>query len=464
MRVLLLAFSGVRVEDPELRAKGLTLPGFVDRSRVIASLPSLGLLTLAAHTPPDVELEYREVEEATEDLAAGILDEDFDLVAVSCLTARIEDAYRFAGLLREGPAPVALGGLHASTCPEEAGRHFDIVLIGEGEITWPALLQDLRRGRCRDRYDATGIDPRGVAFGDGPIPRFDLLEGERYTRFTIQTSRGCPLACDFCGASRLLGPYRAKPATRVRAELDALEEVRPGAFLELADDNTFRGRDRSRELARVLAERPRRWFTETDLGVADDPELLELLAASGCAQLLIGFESVRREPLVDLDGRGFKARLWEGYADRIARIQSHGISVNGCFVLGFDTDDAAVFDETLEFVRRTGLAEVQITLLTPFPGTPLRARLAREGRLLEEAGWRNHTLFDPTFHPAGMPVAELRARFHDLMERMYAPEEVTRRRAIFRDCWRTSARRRDAAEGCSEGPEGSRVGVARGIP
>ena len=427
--------SGVRVRDQELLRLGMTLPGFVERSRVIASLPSLGLLTIAGLTPAHWEVVYREADEAP------VVEDRFDLVAISSLSARVLEAYALADRLRAGGTKVVLGGLHVSALPREAMAHADAVVQGEGEAVWPTLLRDLEEGRLRPLYSSFDPSARAFRMEEAPIPRYDLLDPSQYNRLPLQTTRGCPLDCSFCAASRLISPYRRKPIDRVRRELEAILAIWPRPFIELADDNTFVDKRWGKDLARALSEYPVRWFTETDLSVADDEELLDLLADSGCAQLLIGLESARRESLRGVDGRDWKHSRWEEYAEKIGRIQSRGISVNGCFVLGFDGDDAGVFERTREFVREIGLAEVQITVLTPFPGTALHEQLEREGRLLSPVYWDRCTLFDVTFRPAGMGVDELEGGFRSLMVDLYGSEEVGRRKKLFRECVRAARRR-----------------------
>jgi radical SAM superfamily enzyme YgiQ (UPF0313 family) len=436
--------SGVRVKDDELRRLGMTLPGFIERGRVIASLPSLGLLTLAAHTPEHWEVEYREIDEITGDPAMQIAREGFDIVAISALTARILDAYAVAGRLRECGVPVILGGLHASALPQEALVHADVVVQGEGELVWPGVLSDFEAGQLRRFYSSLHA-PRRFALADARVPRYDLLDVDRYNRLTLQTTRGCPLDCSFCAALRLISPYKMKPFDRIRAELEAILEIWPRPFLELADDNTFVSKPWARGLARLLAEYSVRWFTETDLSVADDEELLEALAESGCAQLLIGLESVDRAALDQVDSRHWKQQQRGEYVAKIQKIQSHGITVNGCFIFGFDQDDPGVFDRTKEFIHESGLSEVQITILTPFPGTQLYERLKSQGRLLRPVFWDACTLFDVTFQPKRMNVSELEDRFRRLMLELYNPEESARRKAIRKDCYSRVAAARHAA-------------------
>ncbi len=433
-RVLLLAMSGVRVKNDELRELGMSLPGFIERGEVIASLPSLGLLTLAAHTPAHWETEYREIDELSVDAVDQIVRGDYDLVAISSLTARVLDAYRIADGLRETRTTVVIGGLHASAMPHEAAQHADAVIQGEGELLWSELLADFEAGCMRALYSSFNARRR-FSLADARPPRYDLLDIERYNRLTLQTTRGCPLDCAFCGASRLISPFKIKPIDLVRRDLEAILELWPRPFIELADDNTFVSKRWARELCELFAEYPVRWFTETDLSVADDDELLEALAHSGCAQLLVGLESTKPVALDEADSQGWKQQQFSEYVTKIEKIQSFGITVNGCFILGFDHDDDAVFDRTREFVRESGLSEVQITLLTPFPGTQLYRTLEAEGRLLRPEFWDECTLFDVTYQPKLMSPQELETGFRGLMEQMYSPAESAARKQIRKECY-----------------------------
>jgi len=420
----LIAMSGVRAHDAELTRLGLTLPGFVERNKVIASLPSLGLLTLAGMTPGDVDVEYLEVP----DLAAvDGLPGEFDAVAISSFSAQIREAYALADRYRAAGTQVILGGLHVTALPGEARRHADAIVIGEGEPSWPALVDDLRRGRLAPVYDS-----RGASFdlAQAPLPRFELLDLGRYNRLTVQTQRGCPFRCEFCAASIRLSPtYKLKPVEKVLAEIRRIKELWPRPFIELADDNSFVNKPHSKRLMRALAGENVRWFTETDVSVAEDEELLGLMRDSGCAQVLIGLESPSRAGLEGMEQKSnWKAQQLARYREAIGRIQDHGITVNGCFILGLDGTGAESFDEILAFVKESGLFEVQVTVQTAFPGTPLYERLAREGRLLRAEAWELCTLFDVNFRPAGMSVAELEAGLRRLVRELYSTDATRERR------------------------------------
>lgn len=431
MKIGLLAMSGIRAQDPELLEMGLTLPGFVERSKVIASLPSLGLLTLAGATPDGVAVEYVDVDDIPENDLPG----EWDAVALSSTTARIKDTYALADRYRDAGIPVILGGIHVSACPGEAARHADAVVVGEAEGVWPGIVNDLRDRRLKPVYD--GRRER-LDLDATPLPRFDLLDPGLYNRITVQTQRGCPFDCVFCASSIRLAPgFRAKSPERVLAEVDAVRAIWDKPFLEFADDNTFADKARARKLLDGLASRDVRWFTETDISVADDPELLARLRDSGCAQLLIGLESPSQSTLTGVEGRGdWKAGRAESYAEAIRRIQAHGVSVNGCFVLGLDGAGPDQFDDILDFVRQSGLHEVQVTVMTPFPGTPLYESLLRQGRLPVTDPWESCTLFDVVYEPRGVTREELVAGLHHCTRELYNDDEVRRRRRSLREQWR----------------------------
>jgi radical SAM superfamily enzyme YgiQ (UPF0313 family) len=304
------------------------------------------------------------------------------------------------------------------------------VLLGEGESLWPQMIAALRQGRLKRIYDAR---PLTFDFRLSPMPRFDLLDMEKYNRLTVQTQRGCPYNCDFCGASIRLNPrYRAKPVPRVMAELHRVKELWSHPFIEFADDNTFADKAHGRELVRALIPEGLRWFTETDISIARDPELLAMMKDAGCAQILIGLESPTVEGLDGLEQKAnWKLRQRETYLRAIEIIQDAGITVNGCFVLGLDGQDESCFDSVFQFVKNSGLYEVQITVMTAFPNAPLYDRLAAAGRLLEPEGWESCTLFDVNYKPELMSVTDLESGFRKLTAQIYDSNFVEERRRRF---------------------------------
>jgi radical SAM superfamily enzyme YgiQ (UPF0313 family) len=436
MDIGLIAMSGIRVCDRELLELGLTLPGFVERSKTIASLPSLGLLTLAGMTPQSHRMSYIEVPDLAD---MPNVPREFELVAISSYSAQIAEAYDLSDRFRRIGVRTVMGGPHVTALPEEAARHCDAVVVGEGECCWLEVLRDAEAGSLKPIY---GLPRREFDLRYAPLPAFELLDISRYNRLTVQTSRGCPHQCEFCASSVLLtARYKQKPAAKVLDEIDRIIELWDRPFIEFADDNTFVNRRYWKHLLPQIVDRGIRWFTETDISVSEDCELLELMRESGCAQILIGLESPTVAGLHGIELRGnWKRRQQSDYIDAIHRIQSHGITVNGCFVLGLDGQGPEVFDQVFEFVTESGLYEVQITVMTAFPGTPLYARLKSEGRILEDERWDKCTLFDVNFQPALMSADDLRAGLRNLAVRLYSDEFTTWRRSNFRNTMRVSAK------------------------
>ncbi|MEI7902154.1 MAG: radical SAM protein [bacterium] len=428
MNIGLFPMSGIRVCDAELLRLGLTLPGFVERSKTIASLPSLGLLTLAGMTPSRHSVTYAEVPDVN--LMAS-LPGGLDLAAISSYSAQVDEAYELARRFKAMGVPTVMGGPHVTALPDEASRHCDAVVIGEGEPLWPQVLEDAECGRLKRHYRA---DDDGYDLADAPMPAFELLDISKYNRLTVQTSRGCPHRCEFCAGSVLLTRrYKQKPVAKVLDEIGKILTIWGRPFIEFADDNSFVNHPYWKELLKPLRGQGLKWFAETDISVADDGELLDLMRETGCAQVLIGLESPTVTGLQGLElVNDWKFRKFPYYKEAIRTIQSHGITVNGCFVIGLDGHTPDIFGQVFDFVRETGLYEVQVTLMTPFPGTPLYDRLEHENRLLEPQNWKKCTLFDINFKPARMSVRELHEGFKKLAVDLYGEEFTAWRRNSFK--------------------------------
>jgi radical SAM superfamily enzyme YgiQ (UPF0313 family) len=440
--VALVPFTGFRVREEEMRELGMTLPGLRQRAAAIGQLPALGLLTLAGMTPEPWTCSYHETARWDEDSAEQILAERPSLVAVSALTASVEEAYRFSARVRQNGTPVVIGGLHATACSEEARTHCDSVVVGEGEPVWHDVLADAEAGCLKPVYRAhTPFD-----LSSAPVPRFSLLGSKQRPRLTLQTQRGCPFACDFCGASRLLSPFQEKPVDNIRQELEAITALCPHPILELADDNTFAGSRPPGPLLDALARFGVRYFTEADWRLGERPDVLNGLAASGCLQVLVGIESlVFRHP-----GMGLKEAELARVMAAIQGIQEAGVAVIGCFIVGCDGETRRSIDRLAQFILDSQLADVQLTLQTPFPGTALYRRLQRAGRLLPGRGWSYYSLFDVTYQPDLLSVSELEAAFREVVCTVFSEQAAARRNEIRKTIWRRNPRRKPcASEPCS---------------
>jgi radical SAM superfamily enzyme YgiQ (UPF0313 family) len=365
-----------------------------------AYIKSLGPAILAAHTPVGTEFAY------TDDLLEPI---DLarlppgDLVGLQVFSKTSRRAYALADAYRAAGARVVLGGIHVTALPHEAGAHADAVVIGEAEGLWGRVVDDARGGRLQPVYRHEGFP----ALAGLPLPRRDraLFRSRRYVPFdVVQTMRGCPFTCEFCSVNVQSGTeLRLRPTPEVLAEVERL-----GRLLMFADDNVLVHPRRARTLLEGLAPLGKHWIGQASLAGLDDPAHVALLRRSGCQGLFIGFETLSETALRRM---GKRQNVPSRYRDVVARLADAGIAVWGSFVFGFDDDDPSVFDRTVAFARASGLTVAMFTLLTPYPGTPLYARLEREGRLTAPRWWleEDHDRVAPYFTPRGMTRAELRA-------------------------------------------------------
>jgi radical SAM superfamily enzyme YgiQ (UPF0313 family) len=438
MKIGLIAMSGIRVVDQELLKLGLTLPGFVERSKVIANLPSLGLLTLAGMTPKEHGVQYVEIPDVND---IGELPDGFDLVGISSYCAQIDEGYELARRYKKAGIPVVMGGPHVTHMPYEAREYCDSVVIGEGELSWLQVLNDCEKGTLKPVY---GSLDDSYDLNEAPMPAFELLDIGKYNRLTVQASRGCPHRCEFCGSSPLLTRrYRQKPFEKVLAEVDKIMNIWDGHFIEFVDDNAIIDKAYWEELLNGLKGRKIKWFAETDLSVSEDEQILRLMRDSGCVQVLLGLESPVKAGLSGIEMKSdWKLRHLHKYREAIKTIQSHGIRVTGCFVMGLDGQKPGIFDQVIDFVKETEMFDVQITIMTPFPGTPLYDRLKKEKRLLKERDWRTCTLFDINFRPKDMTVEELHEGFKRMGIEIYGDEFTRWRRSKFKEHLRGAIRKK----------------------
>jgi radical SAM superfamily enzyme YgiQ (UPF0313 family) len=359
----------------------------------------LTLTTLAALVPSELDAEITLQDEGVQPLD---LDFDADVVGISAITGTALRAYEIADRLRARGQTVVLGGVHPTLLPEEAARHADSVVVGYAEQTWPRLLRDVARGTLQSRYEAIG--PTSLA--GLPVARRDLLQRKRYATInSIEATRGCPHRCDFCVVpTAWANIYRHRPVEEVIAELKTFEG-RSALFIDLSpvEDVQY-----AKALYRAMIPLRMRWVGLATTRVADDKELLELVARSGCKGLLIGFESVSQ---ATLDGTRKHFHRAASYADAIARLHDHGIGIQGCFVFGFDSDGEDVFERTVEFVDRTKIDLPRYAVATPFPGTPLYRHLETEQRLLHR-DWSRYDVEHVVFQPKQMSPERLQEGLH----------------------------------------------------
>ncbi len=374
---------------------------------------SLGLLVIAALTPKDFDVEFIDENFDSIDFEKG-----YDIVALSGMTQQATRIYQIADEFRKRKTKVVIGGIHATVMPEEAKEHADSVIIGEGEELWPQFLEDL----CKDREKPFYKAERAVDLAKSPIPRYELLNSQNYGLVWVNTTRGCPHDCMFCSSSRIYGyKYRQKNVDQVLAEIDKVKMICKNTMIAFADDNMFIDKKYSKELIKRLIPLNISWYAQTDVSVAKDENFLKMLKEAGCFFLFIGFESVSKESLRNLDSSNFKFRQLDNYSEVVRKIQSCGIGVMGAFIIGFDSDDKSTFREIADFIIESHLYGASITILTPLPGTQLREKLEKEKRIISN-NWENYTLFNVNFIPKQMTSQELQDGLLEIYKRVYNKE------------------------------------------
>ena len=357
----------------------------------------LTMTTLAALAPRELGIDFSLVDESVNQRVP--FDDPWDLVAVSVLTGTSSRAYAIADRFRARGVKVVLGGVHIILRPEEAAPHADALVIGAGERLWPALLHDFAANKMRPRYEESLLTTDERVTGM-PVQRRELQRSLSYNLpNTVMATRGCRHACDFCTVPTYVQGYSRRPIA------DVVDDIRsiPAKMLAISDVSLVDDIEYAKELFRAMAPLKRKWGGLATVHVADDPELLELLRQSGCIYLLIGFESISRGSLKEIH-KGFNKEL--EYKRTMGALHDHGISVQGCFMFGFDHDDKTVFEQTVEQVNFLKVDIPRYSILTPYPNTPLFQRLLAEGRMLS-LDWNDYDTMHAVFQPAQMTPDEL---------------------------------------------------------
>jgi radical SAM superfamily enzyme YgiQ (UPF0313 family) len=392
----------------------------------------LSLQVLAGLTPPDWEVEIID-----ENLGPGQYQRRPrpDLVGITAFTSQATRAYEVASIFRAMGVPVVMGGIHATMCLDEALRHADAVVTGEAESVWGQVLADVKSGTPQRVYRG-GLS----ATADIPPARHDLLAG-RYSLGSIQTTRGCPLRCNFCSVTSFNGgTFRHRPAADVIAELRQVREKK----LLFVDDNLIGTRHDhiayAKELFRAMIREglSRPWICQATINFADDGELLDLAARSGCVGVLVGFESPTVEGLLAVHKK-FNIQKGRDLRASVRRIQSHGILVVGSFIMGIDTDRKGIGEIIARAADQYSVDMASVLILTPLPGTELYADLERQGRITANRypeDWQYYTLAYPVAQYKHFTHAELVEEMQLFNELFYSYPQILRRVALIaRHTW-----------------------------
>jgi radical SAM superfamily enzyme YgiQ (UPF0313 family) len=395
------------------------------------------LATIAALTPE--RFQVRLVDEGNEPVPYG---SGCSLALIVGQTHHMPNAYRIADRLRLEGTKVVLGGMHVSALPDEALQHGDAVIIGEGEPVWQEILADFESGSLKKSYVSRPADLAGL-----PLMRRDLFNKKfYYPGEIIETTRGCPVGCLFCGVQNFFGAkYRVRPAEAIRRELLSVFGPRPPQakwknwlsrnwhpdipyfvekrLLYVMDSNFVSEARHAREILQVFKELDIRWYGHASFNMLRDESMLDLLADSGCTGVNIGFESLSQSTIDTM--HKFSNKTSE-YADCIRRLHERGIGVMGTFIVGFDEDGPDVFDRIVNFVMENHLETAFTLILTPLPGTEISRQMISAGRIISNS-WLDYDHGTVTFMPKQMTPRELHFGMRSVWKRVYSLKGIWHR-------------------------------------
>jgi len=374
----------------------------------------LSIAQLSGLTPQNVEKQFFDdrIEEIDYTQKA-------DLVAISVETYTAKRAYQIADKFKKKGSLIIIGGLHATLVTEEVVQHADAVIVGEAEGVWKDLLKDVANKKLKkiykspERPDLTGL-----------MPDRTIYQGKKYLPISlIETGRGCKFKCNFCSVSAFYNQsYNPRPVNDVISEIKSLKQK----IFFIVDDNIGADPIRFKNFLRKIATLKVKWFGQVSINVLSDKETVELMKKSGCAGVLIGFESLDESNLKQIGKDTNSSVKYEKILDNVT---NNGISIYATFVFGYDNDNSELFQKTYEFAMRQKFFLTAFNHLMPYPGTPLYFQLEKEKRLLYDKWWLSDTyLFgDLVFKPKNCSPQEISEACLGLRKKFYSLDSIIKR-------------------------------------
>ncbi|TWT45457.1 biotin synthase [Phycisphaerae bacterium RAS1] len=381
-------------------------------------IPQLGLQVLAKRVPAPHTVDIIDECFGAESTEPYLTRGRYDLVGITSYSSGATRAYQIAAHCRKQGIPVIMGGPHASAVPEEVIDYVDSVAIGECDDIWPGIIEDAASGSLKPMYKAAGfpdIERPHIGIADQTLRP---INGE-YTVSAIQTSRGCPVGCEYCSVTKFNGaPIRRRDIGALIAEWNQT----PKGFAFVVDDNFFgvgpKHAEWAKELLRAIIKhgKKRLWFSQTTINMGDDPEGLKLAYRAGCRGMLIGFETFNAQSLKEYH-KGVNRNNLPRYQQLVNAFHKAGIAIFGGFIVGADQDTPETVADTALAAVRLGVDIIQVTNLTPLPDTKMFDRYKAEGRLLATnypADWERYTFTETVYQPKNMSPRELDEAIYEL--------------------------------------------------
>lgn len=343
-----------------------------------SSFPPLGLITIAALTPDNyqfrlVDLNIREL--TNDDI------EWADMVCFSGMLIQKKSMLETALRVQKMKKPVVFGGPYVTACPDECAAYCDVMVLNEGEVTWPLFLQDLNEGIVRKVYRSS----EKPDMTQSPTPRYDLLSVDDYLCMAAQFSRGCPFMCEFCDIIVMFGRRpRVKTPEQFLKELDAIYQTGYRGLIYLVNDNFIGNKKEVRRLLPYLKEwnekkqNPFYFSAEASINLAEEEDLIQAMVDANFVWVFIGLESPSEDSLREAKKL---QNIGKSLVSRVQTIQNAGLIVFGGFIIGFDSDRKDIFEKQIRFIDEASISNAAVGLLYALPGTPLHDRMKRENRL-----------------------------------------------------------------------------------
>lgn len=372
----------------------------------------ISMLAVATETPSEHEIVYLD-----EHIEAINFNDDFDLVGVSFMTGFANRAYEIGDEFRRRGKTVIFGGYHPTFVPDESLLHCDAVCIGDAEITWEKIIGDYEKRELKKYYRS---DNNFNLADLKPLRREILPKGSVFSLNLVMVGRGCPHNCSYCSVTSFYnGVYRHRPVDKIIEEIKSLN----GRLLLFGDDNIVADKDFAEELFRQLIPLNKTWMSQANLLIAEDDNLLDLVSRSGCIGLFIGLESINNN---NLEKAGKKFYNSDKYIELINKLFNKGIAVIPGIMLGFDDDTEKTFDDTYEFLNKIPIADAQIAIVTPFPGTRLYDNLNSEGRIFCR-DWSKYDFRNVVYYPKNISPEKLQEKTNAMKRDFYSYKSIFRR-------------------------------------
>jgi len=373
----------------------------------LSTIP-LTIPVLVSLTPKELNLEVEIYDESVEKINKESI--NADLIVISAITPTINRAYIYADYFHSKGIPVVIGGVHSTLNPYEVLQHADSVICGIAVETFPQLLRDFKENKMKKIY----AQQDNLDLSNMPLPDRDCYKGK--SKFPvklngIQATYGCNNHCEFCAQPHVCFGYHQRPIEEVIKEIKTVKSK----FIEFYDPNIAKDQEYLGKLCEAMIPLKKKWVAPVTIDLADNEELLKLVAKSGCMSVLIGFESVNQNTLNEIF-KGFNTV--EKYQEAIKRFHKAGIAVAGSFVFGFDSDTREIFKQTLDFINKAHIDMPRFTLNTPFPGTPFYEKMKMTNRIIEH-NWSVYDCNHVVINPKNMTAEELHEGFNWILKETF---------------------------------------------